>query len=69
MIQLEYTSAIQLMRELKTLGAVNINNCRQRGLTGKKALQQVCDEYSKLMSNQVTHATWHILFGELRLAE
>ncbi len=69
MIQLEYTSAIQLMRELKTLGAVNINNCRQRGLTGKKSVQQVCDEYSKLMGNQMTYATWHILFGQLRLAE
>ncbi len=69
MITLEYTSAIQLMRELKTLGAANISHHRHRGLTGKCRLQQVSDEYSKLMGNQVTHATWHVLIGQLRLAE
>jgi malonyl-CoA O-methyltransferase len=69
MIKLKYTSVIQLMRELKTIGAANINHSRQRGLTGKHRLQKVCDEYGKLMGNQVTHATWHVLFGQLRVAE
>ncbi len=69
MMQLEYTSAIQLMRGLKTLGAVNVSQTRQRGLTGKHRLQQVCDEYDKLMGDQVTHATWHVLLGQVRLAE
>ncbi|MEE9346260.1 MAG: malonyl-ACP O-methyltransferase BioC [Methylococcales bacterium] len=69
MITLEYTSAIHLMRELKTLGAANTSHHRHRGLTGKSRLQQVSDEYSKLMGNQVTQATWHVLIGQLRLAE
>lgn len=69
MITLEYTSAIHLMRELKTLGAANTSHYRHRGLTGKRRLQQVSDEYSKLMGKQVTHATWHVLIGQLRLAE
>ncbi|MEE9412586.1 MAG: malonyl-ACP O-methyltransferase BioC [Methylococcales bacterium] len=68
MMQLKYNSAIQLMQELKTLGAVNVSQSRQRGLTGKRRLQQVCDEYTKLMGHQETHATWHVLFAQLRLA-
>ena len=68
MITLKYGSVIQLMRELKTIGAVNINHSRQRGLTGKYRMQKVCNEYSKLMDNQAIHATWDVFFGQLRVA-
>jgi malonyl-CoA O-methyltransferase len=65
-IQMKYPTAIQLMRELKTLGAVNIRQSRRRGLTGKKRFQQVCDEYSKLMGGAEIHASWEVILGRIR---
>lgn len=68
-IQLEYSSPMQLMQEIKTLGAVNMSQSRQRGLTGKKRLQQVCEEYKALMGNTTTYATWEIVLGQLRVTQ
>jgi malonyl-CoA O-methyltransferase len=65
-IQMKYPTAIQLMRELKTLGAVNIRQSRRRGLTGKKRFQQVCDEYSKIMGGAEIHASWEVILGRIR---
>ncbi len=67
-IQLIYRSPMQLMQEIKTLGAVNMSHSRQRGLMGKKRLQQVCEEYNALMGNAAMHATWEIVLGQLRVA-
>lgn len=69
-IQLEYSSPMQLMQEIKTLGAVNMSHSRQRGLTGKKRIKRVCEEYNVLMGNKTTtYATWEIVLGQLRLAQ
>ncbi len=68
-IQLEYSSPMHLMLEIKTLGAVNMSESRQRGLTGKKRLRQVCEEYNKLMDQSMTHATWDVVLACLRPAQ
>jgi malonyl-CoA O-methyltransferase len=68
-IQLEYSSPMQLMQEIKTLGAVNMSPSRQRGLMGKKRLQRVCDEYNALMGKAETRATWEIVLGQLKIAQ
>ncbi|HFD12317.1 MAG TPA: malonyl-[acyl-carrier protein] O-methyltransferase BioC [Crenotrichaceae bacterium] len=65
-IQLEYSSPMQLMQEIKTIGAVNMSAQRLRGLTGKQRLQRVCEEYDRLMEYSITKATWEIMIGEYR---
>lgn len=69
MMQLRYDSPLHLMREIKTLGAVNLSGKRQRGLTGKKKLQTVCAEYNKLTANKPTYASWDIVLGHLQAPE
>lgn len=64
LMQFAYDSPLHLMREIKTLGAVNMSDNRQRGLTGKKKLQTVCDEYNKLIADQPTYASWEIVLGQ-----
>ncbi len=67
MMQLTYDSPIHLMREIKTLGAVNMSENRQRGLMGKHKLQTVCAEYNKLICEKPTYASWEIVVGHLQV--
>ncbi len=68
-IQLEYNSPMHLMREIKTLGAVNMSNNRLRGLTGKQRLLQVCEAYNRLMTESSTHATWEVILCHLKVSD
>ena len=60
---LTYETAMDLMRDLKTLGARNVNNARRRGLTGRKALKQVAMGYEPYRKNDVLPATYEVVFG------
>ena len=60
---LTYGQAIDLMRDLKVLGASNHNSGRRTGLTGKKALQQVADYYEQFRTEAGLPATYEVIFG------
>lgn len=64
-ITVKYNDAIQLMYELKNMGASNKNNHKFKGLTTKKILQQVKNKYHELfcdIDGNVT-ATFEIIYG------
>lgn len=63
MITLEYADCIQLMRELKLVGAQNVNTYRQKNLTGKNKIQQVVSAYEQFRRNGALPATYEIVYG------
>jgi len=60
---LTYDSAMALMKDLKILGARNVNRDRKRGLTGKKALSKVQQAYEQFRKEGVLPATYEVVFG------
>lgn len=58
-----YPDVFSLMKELKALGAHNINAGRSRGLTGKKKLQKMLDEYEALREDQGIPASYELVYG------
>lgn len=63
MITMTYRDAMTLMRDLKTLGAHNINPARNHGLTGPRRLQQVCKAYEQYRSDDVLPASYEVVYG------
>ncbi|HWA13348.1 MAG TPA: malonyl-ACP O-methyltransferase BioC [Burkholderiales bacterium] len=62
-ITLTYESVAQLMRELKALGAGNAAQGRPRGLTGRRAMEQVGRRYETLRREGRLPATFEIVYG------
>jgi len=62
-IILTYNECPQLMRELKYIGAHNINNGRRKTLTGKKRLGKVFQCYESYRVNSVLPATYEVIYG------
>ena len=60
---LTYQSAMALMKDLKVLGASNVNSERRRGLTGKKALDIVAKTYEQFRVEQYLPATYEVVYG------
>lgn len=62
-ILLEYGTLKQLTRELKALGAHNVNNGRQTGLTGKQRIRQLIAAYDEQRNQQgalpATYEAWY----------
>lgn len=58
-----YSDPMALMRELKALGAHNSDQQRFRGLTGKKAFQQMREAYQDFYQDGRAPATWEIVYG------
>ncbi len=57
-----YADVVTLMRELKGVGAHNVNQGRQRGLTGKQQLKSVISAYEALESGVAgVSATFEVL--------
>ena len=66
-IELEYDSLRQLTRELKSLGAHNVNSGRPSGLTGKKSLRQLTEAYEQQRnSNGMLPASYQAWYGVLQ---
>ena len=60
--QPKYPDVIALMRELKGVGAHNVNQGRQKGLTGKQRLQSVTSAYGALDSqSEHIFATFEVI--------
>ncbi|MDO7597182.1 MAG: malonyl-ACP O-methyltransferase BioC [Pseudomonadota bacterium] len=60
---LTYDSAMALMKDLKVLGARNVNSGRRRGLTGKNTIKQVGDAYEPFRRDGVLPATYEVVYG------
>lgn len=67
-IQVEYPSALALMRELKGLGAHNINLDRPRYLTGRCRFTRMMESYQLVAGNEdgSVSATFHVVVGVAR---
>jgi len=60
---LTYETAMALMKDLKVLGARNVNTGRRKGLTGKQALKQVADAYESFRYDGILPATYEVVYG------
>lgn len=62
-ITMTYESVDQLMRDIKSIGAQNAAAVRNKGLTGKKRMQQFRDAYEVYRSEGRIPSTWEIVYG------
>ncbi len=62
-ITVKYDDAKGLMRDLKTLGAHNVNSGRRKTLTGKTRMQNMLVEYEKLRVSGKLPATYEVIYG------
>ncbi|MFW5426794.1 MAG: malonyl-ACP O-methyltransferase BioC [Methylophagaceae bacterium] len=60
---LTYKTSMALMKDLKILGARNVNSARRRGLTGKQALQKVAETYEQFRNEGLLPATYEVVYG------
>ncbi len=60
--QSNYQTVIELMRELKGIGAHNTLSGRHRGITGKSRMQKMIEAYEKQRLNELIPATYEIIF-------
>jgi malonyl-CoA O-methyltransferase len=58
-----YDECKQLMRELKYIGAHNVNNGRRKTLTGKQRIQKVINHYESFRKNNKLPATYEVIYG------
>ncbi|MGC3981208.1 MAG: malonyl-ACP O-methyltransferase BioC [Steroidobacteraceae bacterium] len=61
---LTYADAMTLMRELKAIGAHNVNAGRHHGLTGRTALKQMLAAYETQRREEVLPATYEVVYGQ-----
>lgn len=58
-----YADVMQLMRELKGIGAHNMNGERPQGLTGRQRLSDMISAYQNLMPGVDIQATFEVFYG------
>lgn len=61
--RMQYPRALDLLRELKTLGAHNMNADRPAGLTGRRRLQSMFDAYEAFREEGGLPATYDVILG------
>lgn len=62
-LTLTYDDVTSIMRDLKAMGAHNVTQGRQRGLTGKHAWQKVTAQYEQLRHDGRLPATFEVIYG------
>lgn len=62
-ITLTYADSLDLMRDLKAIGAHNVTAGRNHGLTGKARLQAFRDAYEPFRRNGTLPATYEVVYG------
>ena len=62
-----YPSVDAILRELKNLGAHNVNHNRPRHLTGKGVFRNMVEAYSTAMNGKGIKASFEIIYGQARL--
>jgi malonyl-CoA O-methyltransferase len=63
--RMEYARVGELLNELKTLGAHNMNRDRPAGLTSRKAVQGMLAAYEAQRDNGILPATYEVIYGEV----
>lgn len=58
-----YKNCKDLMRELKSIGAHNINNGRRKTLTGKNKLNSMIKNYESYRSKSLLPLTYEVIYG------
>jgi malonyl-CoA O-methyltransferase len=61
---LTYADVRALMRDLKAIGAHNVNAGRPRGLTGRRALERVTSAYERERRDGRLPATYEVVYGQ-----
>lgn len=61
---LTYPKAIDLMRELRAIGATNADPQRARGLTGKARIERVVEAYESFRDNGLLPATYEVVYAQ-----
>lgn len=62
-LTLTYERAFDLMRELKRLGAYNVNRGRRRSLTGRRRMARVVEAYERRRRDGRLPATYEVVYG------
>ncbi len=62
-ITVHYPGTRELMRELKCMGAHNVNRGRPRGLTGKSRLKHLAAAYEAYRAPEGLPATYEVVYG------
>jgi malonyl-CoA O-methyltransferase len=62
---LTYKTVIELMMDLKELGAHNINKGRRRGLTGKEMFKTLIDAYEYFRQDGLLPASYEVIYGHV----
>jgi malonyl-CoA O-methyltransferase len=62
-ITLTYPDIYRLMRDLKKIGAHNVNDGRRRGLTGKSQLEELEKSYENYRTGQTLPATYEVVYA------
>lgn len=62
-ITLTYDEVMNIMRDLKAIGAHNVTHGRQRGLTGKGRWQQMVKHYESFRQAGRLPATFEVVYG------
>ncbi len=61
---LTYAEVLELMRDLKQLGAHNVLSARRRGLTGKAGLQAMAEAYEGFRQDGRLPASYEVVHGQ-----
>ena len=64
-LQIHYDQALHLLRELKHLGAHNVNRARPPGLTGRRRLQEFCRAYENFREGGKLPASYEVHYLRL----
>jgi malonyl-CoA O-methyltransferase len=62
-VVLTYQDVIAMMRDLKSIGAHNVNQGRGRGLKGRGFLKRIATEYEKYREEGRLPATFEVIYG------
>ena len=62
-IALTYDKCMQLMRELKNIGAHNVNSGRRKTLTGKQRMEKVIQYYETFRIDGKLPASYEVIYG------
>jgi len=68
MLTLTYKNIFDLMRDLKSVGAHNINQTRNHGLTGKGQITKLKKAYEQFRTNGVLPLSYEVVYGHAWIA-
>ena len=69
LLTVTYPQLLPLMKDLKSIGAHNVSDGRQRGMTGRQRLDRVAAAYEKWRVDDVLPATYEVIYGHAWAAE